>query len=90
MLQCPPTTSETETDIETNAETGAETDNGAETGGAGIEPKPKRQRCPNQLITTRVVVTEVEDGNFEPKEPTKARACYDNQIGCILRALRHH
>jgi hypothetical protein len=90
LLQGPPVTSETETDIETGPETGAETDTGAETGTetgeAGIEPKPKRQRRPNQLITTRLVVTEVDDGNFEPKEPAEARACFGNQIGCILRA----
>ena len=77
LLQGPPIT---------GAETGAETDTGAETGEAGIEPKPKRQRRPNQLITTRLVVTEVDDGNFEPKEPAEARACFGNQIGCILRA----
>jgi len=83
LLQGPPVTSETETDIET----GAETQTGTETGEAGIEPKPKRRRRhPNQLITTRLVVTEVDGGNFEPKEPAEARACYGNQIGCILRA----
>ena len=27
---------------------------------------------------------EVDDGNFEPKAPEEARACYGNQIGCIL------
>ena len=32
------------------------------------------------------MVTEVDDGNFEPKAPKEARACYDNQIGCIVRA----
>jgi hypothetical protein len=32
------------------------------------------------------VVTEVDSGNYEPKEPAEARACYGNQIGCILLA----
>ena len=31
------------------------------------------------------MVTEVDDGNFEPKAPEEARACYGNQIGCIVR-----
>ena len=31
------------------------------------------------------MVTEVNDGNFEPKAPEEARRCYDNQIGCIVR-----
>nr|XP_020153332.1 endoglucanase 1-like [Aegilops tauschii subsp. strangulata] len=61
LLQAPPVTSETETDIET----GAETETGTETDEAGIEPKPKRIRCPNQLITTTLVVTEVDSGNFD-------------------------
>ena len=47
LLQGPPVTSKTETDIKTGAETDAETDTGAETGKASIEPKPKRQRRPN-------------------------------------------
>ena len=86
FLLGPPVALETETDIETGAETGVETQTGTETGEAGIEPKPKRRRRrPNQLITTRVVVTEVDGGNFEPKQPAKARACYGNQIGCIVR-----
>ena len=92
-----PVASGTETDMETGAETetgaqtetgietGAETEAGAETSGAGIEPKAKRQRLPNKLKTTRLVVTEVDDGNFEPKAPEEARRCYDNQIGCIVR-----
>ena len=84
----PPVSSET--DIETGAEAGIETktctDTGTETGKA-IEPKPKRRcRRPNQLLTTRLVVTEVDDDNFEPKLPVEARSCYDNQIGCIVRA----
>ena len=80
------TGAETETDaeIQTDIETGAET--GAASGrGAGVEPKAKRQRVPNKLRTTRLVVTEVDDGNFEPKAPEEARACYGNQIGCIVR-----
>ena len=82
LLLGPPITSET--DIETGAKIGAEAQTGTETAGVGIEPKAKRQWRPNQLITTRVVVMEVDDGNFEPKEPAEARACYDNQIGCII------
>ena len=39
----------------------------------------------NKLRTARLVVTEVDDGNFEPNTPEEARACYDNQIGCIIR-----
>ena len=27
----------------------------------------------------------MENGNFEPKEPEEERACYSNQIGCIIR-----
>ena len=84
LLQGPPVTSET--DIKTGANTSVENQTSTKTGEASIEPKPKRQRRPNQLITTRLVVTEVDDGNFEPKEPAEARACYDNQIGCIVRA----
>ena len=90
VLLGPPVTSETETDIETSTETetgaetetgivtGAETETGAETSGAGIEPKAKRQRLPYKLRTTRLVVTEVDDGNFEPNVPEETRACYDN------------
>ena len=79
---------ETETGAQTQTciETGAETETGAASGsGAGVEPKAKRQRLPNKLRTTRLVVTEVDDGNFEPKAPEEARACYGNQIGCIVR-----
>ena len=32
------------------------------------------------------MVTEVDNGKFEPKLHVKARSCYDNQIGCIVRA----
>ena len=98
LLLGPPVASGTETDTQTGAETetGAETQTGIETGaetetgaasgsGAGVEPKAKRQRLPNKLRTTRLVVTEVDDGNFEPNAPEEARACYDNQIGCIIR-----
>ena len=74
------TGAEIHTDIETGAETGA-----ASGSGAGVEPKAKRQRLPNKLRTTRLVVTEVDDGNFEPKAPEEARACYGNQIDCIIR-----
>ena len=28
---------------------------------------------------------EVDDDNFEPNVHAEARACYDNQIGCIVR-----
>ena len=45
LLLGPPVISET--DIETGTETGVETQTGTETGEAGIEPKPKRTRCPN-------------------------------------------
>ena len=84
LLLGPPVSSET--DIETGAETGVETQIGTETGtetGKAIEPKPNRRcRCPNQLLTTRLVVTEVDDGNFEPKLSVEARSCFGNQIGC--------
>ena len=76
---------ETGAETETGIETGAQTETSAETSGAGIEPKAKRQRLPNKLRTTRLVVTEVADGNFEPNAPEEARACYSNQIGCIIR-----
>lgn len=91
---------DTQTGAETDTQTGAETDTGAEiqtgietgaeTGaasgsGSGVAPKEKRQRVPNKLRTTRLVVTEVDNGNFEPKAPEEARACYGNQIGCIIR-----
>ena len=89
MLLGPPVTSETETNIETGAETktGAETETGAETSGASVEPKAKRQQLPNKLRTTRLVVTEVDDGNFEPNTPEEAHTCYENQIGCIIRTI---
>ena len=77
---------ETATETQTGIGTGAETETGAASGsGAVVEPKAKRQQLPNKLRTTRLVVTEVENVNFEPKEPEEARACYDNQIGCIVR-----
>ena len=86
-----PVASGTETDTQTDAETetGAETQTGIETGaasgsGASVEPKAKRQRPPNKLRSTRLVVTEVDDGNFEPKAPEEARRCYGNQIGYIV------
>ena len=63
LLQGPPIISKTEINIETGAETGAETQTGIETGEADIEPKPKRRRCPNHLITTRLVVTEVDSAS---------------------------
>ena len=67
------TSAETETDaeIQTGIETGAET--GAASGsGAGVEPKAKRQRLPNKLGTTRVVVTEVDNGNLNQRRPRSA------------------
>ena len=85
---------ETDTQIGAETETGAEIQTGIETGaetgaasgsGAGVEPKAKRQQVPNKLRTTRLVVTEVDNSNFEPKAPEEARACYGNQIGCIVR-----
>ena len=85
FLLGPPVASKTETDIETGAETETGADTGTETIGAGIELKAKRQRRPNQLMTTRLVVTEVDDGNFELTAPEEARACYGNQVGCIIR-----
>ena len=88
LLLGPPVASGTETDTQTGAETetGVETETGAASGsGAGVEPKAKRQRVPNKLRTTRVLVTEVDDGNFEPTAPEEARRCYDNQIGFILQ-----
>ena len=33
------------------------------------------------------MVTEVDNGNFEPNAPEEARACYGNQIGCIIRTI---
>ena len=92
LLLGPPVASGTKTDTQTGAETetGAETQTGIETGAAsgsraGVEPKAKRQRVPNKLRTTRLVVTEVDDGIIEPKAPEEARRCYGNQIGCIVR-----
>ena len=98
LLLGPPVASGTETDTQTGAETetGAETQTGIETGaetetgaasgsGAGVEPKAKRQWVPNKLRTARVVVTKVDDDNFEPTAPEEAGRCYDNQIGCIVR-----
>ena len=89
LLLGPPVASGTETDTQTGAETetGAETQTGIETGaetetgaasgsGAGVEPKAKRQRVPNKLRTTRLVVTELDDDNFEPKASEKPRAPY--------------
>ena len=76
---------ETGAETETGIETGAQTETGAETSGAVVEPKAKRQRLPNKLRTTIVVVTEVDDGNFEPTAPEEACRCYGNQIGCIVR-----
>ena len=70
---------------DTDMQTGAETETGGETSGAGLEPKAKRPRRPNQLMTTRLVVTEMDDGIFEPIAPEEARSCYGNQIGCIVR-----
>ena len=83
LLLGPPVASGTETDTQTGAETQTGIETGAETGaasgsGAGVEPKAKRQRVPNKLGTTRLVVTEVDDANFEPKAPKEARACYVN------------
>ena len=98
LLLGPPVASGTETNTQTDAETetcaqtqtgietGAETETGAASGsGAGVETKAKRQQLPNKLRTTRLVVTEVDDGNFEPKASEEARSCYGNQIGCIIR-----
>ena len=77
---------ETAAEIQTSMKNGAETETGAAPGsGAGVEPKAKRQQLPKKLRTTRLVVTEVDDGNFEPKVPQEVHACYDNQIGCIVR-----
>ena len=74
----------TDAEIQTGIETGIET--GAASGsGAGVEPKAKRQRVSNKLRTTRLVVTSVDDDNFDPTTPEEAPACYDNQIGCIVQ-----
>ena len=70
---------------DTGMQKGYETETGAETSGAGIEPKEKRRWLPNKLRTTRLVVTEVGDSNFEPRAAKEARSCYDNQIGCIVQ-----
>ena len=92
LLPGPPVASGIETDTQTGAETqtgietGAETETGVASGsGAGVEPIAKRQRLPNKLRATRLVVTEVDDDNFEPNAPEEARACYGNQIGCIIQ-----
>ena len=72
LLLGPPVASGTETDTQTGAETETDAASGS---GASVEPKAKRQRLPNKLRTTRLVVTEVDDINFEPKPPQKhARA----------------
>ena len=97
LLLGPPVASGTETDTQigaeteidaqtqTGIETGAETETGVALGsGAGVEPKAKRQWPPNKLRTTSLVVTEVDDGNFEPTAPEEACAWYDNQVGCII------
>ena len=62
LLLGPPVASGTETDMQTDADT----ETGAETSGAGIEPKAKRLWHLNQLMTTRLVVTEMDDDIFEP------------------------
>ena len=84
LLLGPPVTSET--DIETGTKTGVETQTNTENGtkintetgidiDKAIEPKPKRRcRHPNQLLLTRLVVTEVGDDNFEPNLPMEACA----------------
>ena len=74
LLLGPPVASGTEIDMQT----GTKTETGAETSGAGIEPKANRQQLPNKLRTTRLEVTEVDDGIFEPKVPEEARRCYGN------------
>ena len=66
-------------------QTGDETETGAETSGAGLEPKAKKPRRPNQLMTTRLVVTEMDDSIFQTIAPEEARSCYGNQIACIVR-----
>jgi len=79
-----PVASGTETDTQTGAETetGAETQTGIETGaetetgaalgsGAGVEQKAKRQRLPNKLKTTRLVVTEVDTTFLSQRRPRK-------------------
>ena len=79
LLQGPPVTSRT------NIETGAETS------GAGVERKAQRQRLPNKLRTTRVVVTEVDDGNFEPNAPEEVlrqEYIYDEWPECQAQVYR--
>ena len=66
-------------------QTGDETETGAETSGVSLEPKAKRPRRLNQLMTTRLVATEMDDDIFEPTAPEEAQSCYDNQIGYIIR-----
>ena len=85
LLLGPPIASETETDIQTDAETETGAETSADTSRADVEPKAKRQRRPNQLMTTRLVVTEMDDDIFEPIAPVEARSCYGNQIGWIVR-----
>ena len=80
-----PVASGTDTDMQTSAETETGADTGADTSGTGLEPKAKRPQRPNQLMTTRLVVTEMDDIIFGPTVPEEARACYGNQIGCIVR-----
>ena len=71
--------------MQTGDETKTSADTGTKTSGAGLEPKEKRPRRPNQLMTTRLVVTEMDDDIFEPIAPVEARSCYGNQIGWIVR-----
>ena len=66
-------------------QTGDETETGAETSGVSLEPKAKRPRRLNQLMSTRLVVTEMDDGIYETIAPEEAQSCYGNQIGCIVR-----
>ena len=67
---------ETGTETETGIKTDAQTETGAETSRAGIEPKAKRQRLPNKLTTTRLVVTEVWMTTIlsQPRPRKRARA----------------
>jgi hypothetical protein len=72
-----------------NPDTDPGIDPGTDTGNDAVQaekgPKPKRAWKPNKLGTRKIVVTAMHEGKFEPSEPEDARACYDNQLGCILR-----
>ena len=74
---------DTSTDPDTGTNTTPETGNDASEASKG--PKPKRARKPNELGIGKIVVTVMHPVKLEPTAPEEARACYGNQLGCILR-----